>query len=344
MAKHVKNLLIVANDAEIFSLKKKIESENVSFLKSQVRFVNSLYYAPKFHNSALGTDLRAAELFAWFTGQKLPDLKVVELDSERGVTYGVENSKPLPLHMYQEVYVSLDTVPIADFVTGLTEDYYGGLGEKFNFAKHKTVSLLSIGSLYDPLEAIHLRFLPLDYLLNENAPIALTFKLNGTVVRVPIGVAEGTSGVIGTLRMEKSDELIKRGANWSLRIHKGHMQLEANGSLDDLKLLMSDREILKLTLPLNITSVRGGIRLTIRPWDFSPLKGEWIYVRGNAVHSMDIEKIDVKDGNLNLVLQSKDGFSTRYPILPYTISPLKTVEFNLPNTALLIPPPEVPSR
>ncbi len=120
--------------------------------------------------------------------------------------------------------------------------------------------------------------------------------------------------------------------------------MEAKGSLDDFKLLLNDREILKPTGPLEFTSVGGKTFLTIYPWNFSPVQGEWVNVRWNSGHYMDIERVNVGEGNLNLVLQSKNGPSTRYLILPYTISLLKTVEFNLPNTVLLIPHPEVPSR
>ncbi|MBA3966950.1 MAG: hypothetical protein H0X47_14500 [Nitrospirales bacterium] len=89
--------------------------------------------------------------------------------------------------------------------------------------------------------------------------------MNGTVVRVPIGVVEGTSGVMGILRMEQSDEVVKEGPNWSLRIRKGYIKLEAKGSLDDFKLLLNDREILKPTGPLEFTSVGGKTFLTIYP-------------------------------------------------------------------------------
>ncbi len=101
---------------------------------------------------------------------------------------GVEDVKPLPLYAYEEVYASLGTFPIADFVIGISGHYYGRLGEKFNFRKHKTVSLLSTGLLYGHLETIHIRFLPLDFVLKENAQIILTFKLNNKLVQVPIGV------------------------------------------------------------------------------------------------------------------------------------------------------------
>ena len=72
-------------------------------------------------------------------------------------------------------------------------------------------------------------------------------------------------------------------------------ELEVNGSVNDLKLLMNDREILPLTGPLDVTSVRGKPLLTLYPWNFSPLDGEWIYVRGNSGYFMDIERMDVKD-------------------------------------------------
>ena len=336
----VNNLVIVANDAEIYSLDEKMKGDKVRFLKSQVQFVNSLYYAPKFHNSALGTDLRAAELFSWLIGLKAPSLKTVEFLPGRVNDTGVKDREPMPVYTYQEVYASLGSFPIADFVTGLDGHYYGGLGKKFNFRKHKTVSLLSIDLLYDPLSAIHMRFLPLNFFLHENDPIILTFKLNSTLVTVPIGVVEGTSGVIGRLKMEKSDELIKNGTNWSLRIHKGYMILEGKGSIDDLKFMLNDREILKPSSPLEANIVEGKTTIQINTWDFSPLQREWIYLRGSPGNYMDVENVGVKDGNLDLILKTEDGQDYHYPILPYTISRMKTMEFAQPNIPSLIPHPK----
>lgn len=332
MAKQVNNLVIVANDKEIFSLKKKIESENLSFFQSQVQFVNSLYYAPKWHNSAMGNDLRAAELFSWFMGEKAPVLNIVEFLPDKVSENGVESINPLPLYTYQEVHASLGTFPIADFVTGVNNHYYRSAGEKFNFRKHKAVSLFGISPGID-----FMRFLPLDFILQENAPAFLTFELNGTLVKVQIGVVEGASGVLGSLRIGKYDEFIKKGKNWSLEIKSGRIILEGKGSLGNLQLMINDRKILKATLTWNANLFKEKTTIQLNLGDFAPFEGEWIYLRGNPEHYMDVERVGVKDGTLDLVLKSKDGKSDRYPILPYTISRMKTAEFNPLNTISLIP-------
>ena len=334
VAKQVTHLVIVANDDDILSLKETIEASNVSVLQSQVRFINSLYYAPKWHNSAMGNDLRAAELFSWFRGEKAPALKIVEFLPEGVPQRGIEGVPPLPLHDYPKVHASLGKSPIADFVTGMTKHYYRGAGEKFDFQDSKTVSLLAVIPRVG-----RMRFLPLDFMLKESAPVALTFKLNGALIEVPLGVIETTSGVIGRLRMKEQDELIKQGDNWSLKIQPGSMLLEGKGTLDELQLMMNDRKILKASLPEKPNMVDGQTTVRLHLWKFVPFQGEWIHLRGAPGQYMDVESVPVKDGTLDLVLTSKDGKSDRYPILPYTIYRMNTMEFNPPISNSMVPHP-----
>ncbi len=140
--------------------------------------------------------------------------------------------------------------------------------------------------------------------------------------------------------MEKSDELIRKGTNWSIRTEKGEMILHGNGYVNCLKLMVDGRDILRYTSPLEANYVEGKTTIRINPWDLSPLQGEWIYLRGNAGHYLDVERLDAKEGSLDLVLKSEDRRTYHYPILPYAISKMKTMEFDPPNIASLIPYPE----
>ena len=291
IASQSKNLIIVANDDEICGFKKALYAPNAYFLKSQIPgIINSfLYLGPLGHNSAIGNQLRADELFYLFTGPQKAKLNIIELSFEIG-QQNINNPAgyPATLDDYDSVSLNIGPYAVASFIKFIPLVPIGIEATNWDFRREKTKSLLFIPEEIFPAKdlspALMLnsykelsRFLPLSFALRDNEQVYLASFENGKKTKVAIGAIHSPYGVIGEIKINKSIHFTICKQDYALEI--GNSEI--------------------------------------------PLK-DFIYARAKAGHFVDIELLSEDKGNVDLVLTKSEGHQKRYPIFHYILKPTNT--------------------
>jgi len=332
LSKQVDNLIIVANEDEIYSLREKIHSPNVHFMRSQVpKFTKSfLYLAPKGHLSAMGNKMRADDFFCLFMDYKKPEFNIIELS--HAVDYPREDTPSLrPLCEYKDISINIGPYPLAGFVMDGSKIYWEKIGCDLNFRKYKIESLLLVPT--PNINVKYINFIPLPFLLKDKEQVFLSFKINDKLVKVPIGIVDGKA-VMGKLLVSsnKNKCLAKTGVNWNLKVEtNGKIFLRADAKVRDVCIMVGDRRVLKMadSTILNslkeITVSRKKTMITTWITSFHPVGIlDFAYLRAKGRQFIDVDAVQEKEGTLDLVLSSEDGHKERLPIFSYKIIPAVT--------------------
>jgi hypothetical protein len=319
LSEQVDNLIIIANDNISYSLRDCIDSPNVYFMKSQAkRFLHSfLYFAPHGHNSYLGNQVRAKELFALLTGHDKPTIDVIKLLYNPAKSTINPLSSAIPLYEYSALSVNIGQQPVASFMIDISDNFTSYFrGENLSFQKHKIASLLMLktGGVN------FVKFIPLSFLLQDKEVVSLSFMKHGELIKFPIGTINAQAGVVGTLSLnsENHHSFFKSGIDWYFEINQGNISLKADNSVTDAHILVGEKKILKGMPSSKETS-------------FQPVIGGFAYLRQLRGQKVDVDTLKKKVGKLDFVLHNKRGQTKRYPIISYKVSPPKiTYSFN-PN-------------
>ncbi len=325
LAKEVKNVIVIAHDDFMDGLTRVISSPNVYVLRSQMTpVINSgIYLAPGSHQSALGNDLQARELFTLLTGKEKPAPPVIQIkeSSETGKYDSQITAKPID--HYAKISVELGGYPAGIFTTPKR----GGLRIK------KEVDLESdkvAGLLFLPRP--DLSFLPLHFLVQKDAPVFISFRTDGQLIQFPIGKMDTSSGVISRIVFSSQ----QRGKGFILKTETGAIKIDSEittakiqgwGKPKDVKILIGDKEILIGTKKKNRTTNKREEkvnRFRLRP------KENLFYLRANAGQFVPIESVEPDQGPLELVLTHKNGETERIPFfLQYEIMTPETNPFRM---------------
>ena len=324
LSDQVDNLVIIATDDIIYSLRENVHSPNVYFMKSQTSkiFKSFLYSAPHNHNSFLGNQIRANELFSLFIGHDKPKLDIIELSYNLNSSKTNFTSSSFPLYKYNHISANIDQHPIASFIIDISKDmkrpYF--YGEAISFQKFKIASLL----LMPTTDINCIKFAPLPFLLSNKELVFLTFKVDNELIKSPIGIMNAPAGVVGELLVNLDGQnSFAKSDDWFLEIKDGNIFLQANTKIKDVSIMMGEKEILK-----GVPSSRSII--------FKSVIADYVFLRAKKGQFIDINTLKEKEGFVDLVLRDKKSQKERYPIFLYKIRPANTSQFNpaYPNPIL----------
>ena len=107
IAKEIDGLVIIASNEKIYRLRKNTSLPNVYFMKTQADIINPLYFAPQRHNSALGNQVRADELFSLLTGKKKPKIDIINLSCDSDYKRLAVSSPPVALFKYADISINI---------------------------------------------------------------------------------------------------------------------------------------------------------------------------------------------------------------------------------------------
>lgn len=338
IAENAKNLIIVTSDDKIYSLRKDIRLHNVYFLKSRASQTVNFLYLAKGHNSALGNQLLANEIFFLLTGQDRSHLEIIGLSYPPvGKTEDFSLSA-LPIYEYADISLNIGGYPVASFLSK------ENLSRSIDFRKNKITSLLLMPSAACTRFPV---FLPSPFLLNANERLFLSFRTPKGPVKVPIGTMDAPSGVVGKWLpgCDEDDYFVKNGKDWLLEMKGGNLFLCANPGIEDIRITAGSKELLKAAPfygnPLfNFLNKAVLGRTSV---SFKPAISDFACLRATAGDFIDIDSFNKKEGTLDLVLSGKSGREKRYPIFSYRIAPAETSLYDpvYPNPAVL---PDVGGR
>lgn len=334
VARKAKNVIVIANEKEIYSLGTQVQAENVYFLKSDIHDIvtkdlSSLYRAPRSHYSALGNYLRAQELCDLLTGKASANFKFIEI-SPTLLDQNIETAqKAKPLFAYDDIDVRIADFSAANLVVHKKGAPVFRFDDNLNFQKDKIVSLLcSPGP--------DLYYAPLPFMLNDGDSLYISFKLNGQTVRTTIGVVNSPQKVVGKVTLLES-QILKSGKNWHLQIENGdfinNVSLTAKGDLEQIYLCIGNRIALngesqsKKSLTSFLDMFSGATERAISV-SFRPIASKFAYLRAGAGQTIDLHKLTASRGSLDLTATDKDGSVQRFPIGSYYIRESKSEKFD----------------
>jgi hypothetical protein len=303
LAKETKNLIIVSNDDGVYSLKEKTYPPNVYFLRSRIpdTIDSFLYIAPLGHNSALGNQLRADELFHFLHKERRYQLKTIELAPEFAEHL---DSRLKPLCQYSSISINIDKYPAAKFIQCSKLGFEGIETKDFDFKDTKTASLLLLPDIF--AENINLspslmltrkindpKFLALPFSLNDGSRVFLSFSHGKRMIQIPIGSIDAFGKAIGRIKLDtKGFDYLKN--------------LQVKTKRNNLSIVIGDKVILKGN---SISS-------------FKPIYSGFIYLRAGENNSLDIDDL-ADEGTIDIVMKEYSGGEKSYPVFSYKIQVIR---------------------
>lgn len=332
LAKNIKTIVTCQGES-ICRVAERLTSDKLFVLQSQIpRFINNLpdlYRAPLNHWSALGNEAVAAELFSLLTGQAGPQLKAIDLTDASHKTKPL-STQPYLLHEYRKIAVQIGEQEVASFVAQRKEDPSWQLQKNVDFQEDKTGSLLWVRGRGG------LKFIPLPFLLKDNEPVFITFKLKRESFSIPIGSVETSNSIVGKLSLgalDKNGQIILGDirSDISMKMTSAkYLRVKSFSSIRDIAIVIGERGQVVLR------GVRQGFLKKLakrvlnldQTFTFEPVAGQFVYLRAKPGNFVDINTNSY--GTLDLVVTSMHGPIYRYPILPYKILPVDTSSFKPP--------------
>ncbi|PIU40806.1 MAG: hypothetical protein COS99_08795 [Candidatus Omnitrophica bacterium CG07_land_8_20_14_0_80_42_15] len=324
LASQVKNLIIVANDDEIYRLKEKIHSNNVYIMKSYAdsAFKNFLYEAPKGHNSALGNQVRADELFSLFMGHGKPTFKIIDVFFDMNSKKGDFKLSRSPLNKYDNISMNIGKYPVASFLKNRNKPYCEGLGNDLDFQKSRVSSLVFTSTN---------NAFPLPVLLQHDEQIYLSFKVNDNLIKIPIGDIRASTDIAGTLIQKTifNRHIFSKGPNYSVEFQYPDISLDARGKVSDICVIIGDKVIFQRGFSFKDRIKNFLYRLILdKERVFLNINTDEVYLAAKPGQGVCVDELKEKEGVIDLVLSNKDGYEERYPILSYKINTINALPFD----------------
>ncbi|GEM_PF-1408153 len=330
IAQQSKRLIILCADDVIYKMCTRLPSSHllVHRMKS-MEFINgyrNLYHAPESHPSAFGNQLLGEELFSLLTGDKIISLDLLEFRVWDALSRSVD-SVLLPLNRYSEVKIQIGGVPVSSFVF---PDFAIGnymRTRKVDFRKQGIISLLCFSIAEN---ASNLKFIPLKFFLEDHSPLFLSFKLNNRRFKIPIGMLNAPSGVMGSIRLSfnSHENLIWKDTNLDVSLmHPNQLEnfiIETKSPVTEPSLFLGERKIWegKVMRGSDNSDSDGPAfqksRKKVLCFDHSLF--DYIYLRAGAGQYLNVHQLKDRTGTVDLVVKNERGEERRQPFLTYELN------------------------
>ncbi|MBN2301347.1 MAG: hypothetical protein JXN60_02395 [Lentisphaerae bacterium] len=338
MAENSPALIVVANDDDIYEMRREVSVPNVSFFRSRVleAVAASIYWAPGCHFSALGNDLRAKELFDFLTGQKNPDLCRLQVCIAESKT--INDSVTKSLASYCDVELGIGTNAVASLFRRSLNEASWSRSLAMDFRKDEVVSLLQ------QAKENQVRFVPLPFGLKDGDSVSFSFASELVTNDVSIGTLEVNNGVVGriqafgngarslslrgngefdwTVEVREPDYLSETVINWSNRVENLSVKISAKNALEGYQ----SRYRVLSHFARRVLLFRRWIEMR-QIFELKPTCAGFLYAQGKAGQYVLIDKIAEK-GPVQLRLTREDGGVEFMPtFLKYEVIPMDCPPF-----------------
>lgn len=330
MAEEVDKLIILTEGQIVYNLKDKLQVPNVYFFKGKIRHRYHLYGAPRGHNSSLGNQLIADQLFSLFSGREKHPLTLLEL-SGINRAYLKEHPLPpssfLPLYEYKEVYLSIGENRLGSFITGVRKKLFQGKGENADFKNDKVASLILVEDFIDGKD---LRFFQWPSLLTGNLPVYLSFRVEEKKFEFPIGSMIMHSNINGELDLKLPGEIEANDMTLRLKIKKKRLIISSAKKphkvhkIKNVSIKMDNQVLLKGILISKKKSAKRQV------FSFIPTIFEFVYLRATMRQYLDVLNYKNQKGSLDLVLVDQQDNQTRLPFLLFEKKTEETLNIEPP--------------
>jgi hypothetical protein len=310
-AEDVEKVMVVDKD-NIIDFPKNEGKRGFAVLKSRLDTNSFLLLAPGAHLSALGNQMRAAEISEWITGRKLP-LRVPAIsDSDYKPTGDEEILSRISLTEVSDAWIEIEGRPVAGFFMREVGDPFWRFSRKVNFGQqgiHGIIQIRGGKQLRQPV------FVPVDSPVQDGAPLEVRISSAGAITTIPIGTVDcaasllcrirlATAGDVGQVRIERD--------GWRLEFN-GYQDVSVrNGDFDSMDILVSGRPILRGQRQIRFMDLTRRLvlgrspKLFINKFELKPLIADYLFLRAEAGHYLDPMKLP-SSGPIRIGLRRKDG-------------------------------------
>jgi len=310
-AEQTKKVMVVDRDG-IISFPKNRGNRGVAVLKSQLNTNSFLLLAPGAHLSALGNQMRAAEISEWITGRKL-QLRVPTIsDSDYSPTGDEEILSRMSLTEISDAWIEIEGRPVAGLFMQGPGDPYWRFSKKVNFGQQGIRGIIQIRGgkhLQQPV------FVPADFPVQDGAPLEVRISSAGAITTMPIGTVDCVANLLCRIRFATASDVgqvrIERDG-WQLEFNGYRDVSVRNGYFDGMDILVSGRPILRGQRQIRFADLARRLvlgrspKLFINKFELKPLIADYLFLRAEAGHYVNPMTMP-SSGPIRIGLRRKDG-------------------------------------
>jgi len=194
-------------------------------------------------------------------------------------------------------------------------------------------------------------FIPFSSMMKDGDPVSLNFRFNNKLVRAPLGMIISKAGILGKMDLlsisDDKSKIIKKGLGWSLEMKNFKTIIfQSKKKIDAVNVTIANKPFLR-TKKINHEKIPFGTyflgllksawlqlnpKFRKRQYDnqlpqysleitLEPVISSFAILNGYEGDFLDLNKIQHKEGSLDLVFMQKNGKKQRLPtFLKYNIS------------------------
>ncbi len=306
VAEEIGNVMLVGKDSLIESLDNS--DRRITVLKSQLGGNAFLILGPKGHLSAIGNQMRAAEISEWITGRK-SQLRVPTIsDSDYRPTGEEESLSRISLTEILDAWIEIEGHPVAGFFVRDSGQSFWRFSE-VDFGQQGIRAIIQIRAGEQPV------FLPVDFPVQDGAPLELRISSSGGVTTRPIGTVDCVANSLCRARFAGVSDLAQIRMDWDER-HVGFTYYDQvsirNGYFDAMDVLVSGRPILRgqrhnrfADLARRFVLFRS-LEMLINKFELKPVISNYLFFRAKAGHYVNPMSLP-SHGPIKIGLRRKDG-------------------------------------
>ena len=327
VARGVERVLVVGNDRLIDSLNNG-GHERVMLRKSRIDFDPFLLHAPENHASALGNQMRAAEISEWITGHanrlRLPEVSASEYRSSGED----EITAKLSLTRVSDGWIEIEGHPVAGFFMRGANDPPWRFSKKVNFAQQGILGIIQLDgreSFQQP------RFVPVDFPVEDGALVELRLSSSGDETRITIGTLECVASVLCRAHFDDASDIHqlrfeRDGRHYKFYAYYTLQALIQNGYFDAMEVLAAGQPILRGRRQNHLVDRARKVLfgrspdMFVNKFELKPLIADFIFLRAEAGQYVDPTSIP-RHGSIQTRLRLQDGSVLRLgSFLEYVLS------------------------
>jgi len=305
--------VMVVGDDNLIELLESRKHPRIMALKTRLNSNSFLLRAPRGHLSALGNQLRAAEITEWLTGQKLqipvPTISVADYRP----TGEEESLLRISLAAVSEAWLEIEGRPVAGFFMYAPNDPSWRMSRKANFEQQGIRGIIQLQGGEKPAEKPI--FVPVDFPVPDGARLELRISSSGSTTMVPIGKVDCVASSLCRARFDGASKLaqIHMDRDGKHITFAAHDQVSVrNGYFDAIDVLVSGRPMLRgqrqnrfADLARRFVLARS-LDMLINKFELKPLVADYLFLRAEAGHYVNTVSIP-RHGLVQMVLRRKDG-------------------------------------
>jgi hypothetical protein len=308
-AKEIGKVMVVANDDAIESVA-NYKKPGVTVQTSRLVASSFLLRAPGGHLSALGNQLRAAEISRWITGHKFHQHQIpVVSDSEYRPAGDEDILSRTSFAVASEGWIEIDGQPVAGFFQHNADEPTFKKTRKVDFRQQDIRGIIQLQSGEEPV------FIPVDFPVQQGSPLTVRLSSRGTVHTVPIGTVDCIARFLCRARFRPGSELqhmqMKHDRHDFKFVDERHASVRT-GYFDGMELMLSDRLLLHGSRQHQLTDLMRRLVLIRSPemfvnqFELKPVTADYVYLRAAAGHYVNLERIPTH-GSIEIRLRQRDG-------------------------------------